>query len=107
MDIETDEPQFATVKEGFIGRHLTFVPLGGLQVGPNNLQVPVTNDRRLRMPRDADARGVIRRRLIRTVMMKPPAGQARRSSLRSPARLHRRYTVKTFAGLDVNTVDLR
>jgi hypothetical protein len=29
VDVETDEPQFGTVKEGFIGRHLTFVPLGG------------------------------------------------------------------------------
>jgi sporulation protein YlmC with PRC-barrel domain len=29
VDVETDEPQFATVKEGIIGRHLTFVPLGG------------------------------------------------------------------------------
>ena len=27
VDVETDEPQFATVKEGFIDRHLTFVPL--------------------------------------------------------------------------------
>lgn len=44
VDIETDEPQFATVKEGIIGRHLTFVPLGGLQVGPDNLQVPVIKD---------------------------------------------------------------
>jgi sporulation protein YlmC with PRC-barrel domain len=44
VDVETDEPQFATVKEGIIGRHLTFVPLGGLQVGPDNLQVPVTKD---------------------------------------------------------------
>ncbi|MGZ4187516.1 MAG: PRC-barrel domain-containing protein, partial [Solirubrobacteraceae bacterium] len=25
VDVENDEPQFATVKEGFIGRHLTFV----------------------------------------------------------------------------------
>ena len=25
VDVETDEPQFATVKEGFFGRHLTFV----------------------------------------------------------------------------------
>ena len=25
VDVETDEPQFATVKEGFIDRHLTFV----------------------------------------------------------------------------------
>jgi sporulation protein YlmC with PRC-barrel domain len=44
VDVETDEPQFATVKEGLIGRHLTFVPLGGLQVGPDSLQVPVTKE---------------------------------------------------------------
>jgi uncharacterized protein YrrD len=42
VDIENDEPQFATVKEGFIGRHLTFVPLGGITVGPDDLQVSVT-----------------------------------------------------------------
>ena len=29
VDVETDEPQFGTVKEGLIGRHLTFVPPGG------------------------------------------------------------------------------
>jgi len=44
VDVETDEPQFATVKEGRIGRHLTFVPLGGVTVGPDELQVPVTKD---------------------------------------------------------------
>ena len=27
VDVETDEPMFGTVKEGLIGRHLTFVPL--------------------------------------------------------------------------------
>ena len=42
VDVENDEPQFATVKEGFIARHLTFVPLGGITVGPDNLQVAVT-----------------------------------------------------------------
>jgi hypothetical protein len=42
VDVETDEPQFATVKEGLIGRHLTFVPLGGVQVGPDDLRVVVT-----------------------------------------------------------------
>jgi uncharacterized protein YrrD len=42
VDVETDEPQFATVKEGFIGRHLTFVPLGGITVGPDELHVTVT-----------------------------------------------------------------
>jgi sporulation protein YlmC with PRC-barrel domain len=44
VDVETDEPQFATVKEGVIDRHLTFVPLGGIQIGPDDLQVPVTKD---------------------------------------------------------------
>jgi PRC-barrel domain len=42
FDVETDEPQFGTVKEGFVGRHLTFVPLTGITIGPDNLQVPVT-----------------------------------------------------------------
>ena len=44
VDVETDEPQFATVKEGLIGRHLTFVPLGKIKVGPNELQVAVSKD---------------------------------------------------------------
>jgi sporulation protein YlmC with PRC-barrel domain len=44
VDVETDEPQFATVKEGLIGRHLTFVPLGGIKVGPDDLRVPVVKD---------------------------------------------------------------
>lgn len=44
VDVETDEPQFGTVKEGFIGRHLTFVPLGGLRIGPDDLQVVVTKE---------------------------------------------------------------
>ena len=44
VDVETDEPQFGTVKEGFFDRHLTFVPLGGTQVGPDGLQVAVTKD---------------------------------------------------------------
>ena len=44
VDVENDEPQFGTVKEGLIGRHLTFVPLGGLTVGPDGLQVTVTKD---------------------------------------------------------------
>ena len=42
VDVETDEPQFATVKEGFIGRHLTFVPLGGIEVGPDSLTAAVS-----------------------------------------------------------------
>jgi sporulation protein YlmC with PRC-barrel domain len=44
VDVENDEPQFGTVKEGFIGRHLTFVPLGGAKVGPDELQVPVSKE---------------------------------------------------------------
>jgi len=44
VDVETDEPQFATVKEGFIGRHLTFVPLGGIKVGPNSLEAVVSKE---------------------------------------------------------------
>src|SRR6202034_4240252 len=44
VDVETDEPQFGTVKEGVIGRHLTFVPLGGIQIGPDDLQVLVTKE---------------------------------------------------------------
>jgi len=45
VDVETDQPQFGTVKEGFIGRHLTFVPLGGVQIGPDALKVQVTKER--------------------------------------------------------------
>ncbi len=43
-DVETDEPKFATVKEGFIDRHLAFVPVAGIRVGPDDLQVPVTKE---------------------------------------------------------------
>jgi len=42
FDVETDQPQFATVKEGLIGRHLTFVPLTEVTIGPDNLQVPAS-----------------------------------------------------------------
>jgi hypothetical protein len=44
VDVETDVPQFATVKEGFLSRHLTFVPLGGISVAPDQLQAAVTKD---------------------------------------------------------------
>src|SRR5580658_9782609 len=44
VDVETDEPQFGTVKEGFIDRHLTFVPLGGIQIGTDDLRVAVTKE---------------------------------------------------------------
>jgi uncharacterized protein YrrD len=39
FDVGTDQPQFATVKEGLIGRHLTFVPLTEVTIGPDHLQV--------------------------------------------------------------------
>ena len=45
VDVETDEPQFATVKEGFLDRHLTFVPLAGVEVGPDELKVTVAKER--------------------------------------------------------------
>jgi len=44
VDVETDEPKFATVKEGLFDRHLTFVPLAGIRVGPDDLQVLVTKE---------------------------------------------------------------
>jgi uncharacterized protein YrrD len=42
VDVETDEAIFGTVKEGLIGRHLTFVPLVGITIGPDNLRAPVS-----------------------------------------------------------------
>ncbi len=44
VDVENDEPQFAAVKEGSVGRRLTFVPLGGIKLGPGGPQVPVTKE---------------------------------------------------------------
>jgi hypothetical protein len=44
VDVETDEPMFGTVKEGLIGRHLTFVPLAGITIGPDDLQMAVTKE---------------------------------------------------------------
>jgi uncharacterized protein YrrD len=44
VDVETDEPMFGTVKEGLFARHLTFVPLRGLTIGPDNLQVTVSKE---------------------------------------------------------------
>jgi hypothetical protein len=45
FDIETDEPQFGTVKQGgLLGKHLTFVPLVGVTIGPGSLQVTAGRD---------------------------------------------------------------
>ena len=56
VDVETDEPQFGTFKEGHFGRHLTFVPLGGLTIGPDNLQVKVAKEQVQAAP-NIDMRG--------------------------------------------------
>jgi sporulation protein YlmC with PRC-barrel domain len=56
VDVETDEPQFATVKEGFIGRHLTFVPLGAIKLAPEGLQVAVEKEQ-VRSAPDIDQHG--------------------------------------------------
>jgi uncharacterized protein YrrD len=44
VDVETDEPMFGTVKEGLFARHLTFVPLRGLTIVPDGLQVAVSKE---------------------------------------------------------------
>lgn len=56
VDVETDEPQFGTVKEGFIGRHLTFVPLLGVEVGPDELRAAVLKEQVKSAP-DLDLHG--------------------------------------------------
>lgn len=56
VDVETDKPQFGTVKEGIFGRHLTFVPLVGVQVSPEFLQV-VTTAERVRSAPDIELQG--------------------------------------------------
>jgi hypothetical protein len=56
VDVETDEPQFGTVKEGFIGRHLTFVPLVGVVVGPDELRAAVLKEQVKSAP-DLDLHG--------------------------------------------------
>jgi len=44
VDVETDQPMFGTIKEGMIGRHLTFVPLGGITIGPDNVQLAISKE---------------------------------------------------------------
>ena len=56
VDVETDEPQFGTVKEGFLDRHLTFVPLAGVEVGPDELRVTVLKEQVKSAP-DLDLHG--------------------------------------------------
>ena len=41
VDTSTDQPAFASVRTGMIGRHrLTFVPLNGATVAPAHVRVP-------------------------------------------------------------------
>jgi hypothetical protein len=56
VDVETDEPTFGTVKEGIFPRHLTFVPLLGVQVGPDHLQVTATKEQ-VRSAPDVELQG--------------------------------------------------
>ena len=56
VDVETDVPQFGTVKEGFLERHLTFVPLAGVTVGPDELRVTVLKEQVKSAP-DLDLHG--------------------------------------------------
>jgi uncharacterized protein YrrD len=56
VDVETDEPQFGTVKEGLFGRHLTFFPLAGVDVGPDLLTVTVLKET-VRSAPDLDLHG--------------------------------------------------
>ena len=50
VDVETDEPMFGTVKEGLFARHLTFVPLRGITIGPDNIEVAVSKTEVLDAP---------------------------------------------------------
>jgi hypothetical protein len=56
VDVETDVPQFGTVKEGFFGRHLTFVPLIGASVSPDEIHVTVLKEQVSAAP-DLDLNG--------------------------------------------------
>ena len=42
VDTDSDEQLFGTIKEGMIGRHLTFVPLRDSTASPDHLQVTVS-----------------------------------------------------------------
>jgi hypothetical protein len=56
VDVQTDVPQFGTVKEGFLDRHLTFVPLAGVTVSPDELRVTVLKEQVKAAP-DMDLHG--------------------------------------------------
>lgn len=50
VDVETDVPQFATVKHGHLRPHLTFVPLSGIRITPDELRVTATKEQVLAAP---------------------------------------------------------
>jgi hypothetical protein len=87
VDVETDEPMFGTVKEGLFARHLTFVPLRGITIGPDNLQATVSKDQVQDAPNNRDAR---RRTLpderVSPLSPLPAQLHAARDGERSPAR---------------------
>lgn len=56
VDVESDAPMFGTVKEGFFDRHLTFVPLVGVEVGPDQLRVTALKEKVKSAP-DLDLHG--------------------------------------------------
>lgn len=86
VDTASDQPAFASVKVGMVGRHrLTFVPLGGASVGPSRVRVAypkkqvkdaLTNRhrRRARSRRRAAALRALRPRLPARCQRRTPAG---------------------------------
>lgn len=89
VDVENDEPQFATVKEGLIGRHLTFVPLSGITVGPDDPQVTVTKEQvKSRAEHRTSRRGAVAGR--RVGALPPSRAQLHPPNTESGRRLARR-----------------
>ena len=56
VDVETDVPQFGTVKRGIFNRHLTLVPLIGVTVSPNELRITALKDQ-IRSAPELDSHG--------------------------------------------------
>ena len=86
VDVETDEPMFGTVKVGLVGRHLTFVPLAGITIGPDNLEVTVSREQVKSAPKielhgDGSPRRTSKPSTTTTSSTTPP-----RNRTRSPAR---------------------
>jgi hypothetical protein len=86
VDVETDEPMFGTVKVGLVGRHLTFVPLAGITIGPDNLEVTVSREQVKSAPNielhgDGSPRRTSKPSTTTTSSTTPP-----RNRTRSPAR---------------------